>query len=98
MHILLPFIAINSLVGASVIQHVLIDPSKSETPLINSHDSKPLVTSEALEAHIKAENLLKRAEKLFKIAEEGIEEYNHPTRVIGSKGKIELPVYDWLPY
>jgi aminopeptidase Y len=31
-------------------------------------------------------NLLDRAKVLYSLAERGIDEYNHPTRVIGSKG------------
>lgn len=54
-----------------------------QTPLIKP---KQLVNSTVLEAHILGENLLKRANDLYKIAELGIDEYNHPTRVIGSKG------------
>lgn len=51
---------------------------------------KELVSSSALEGSIKASNLLKRAEHLFEIAKLGEDEYNHPTRVIGSKGKPEV--------
>lgn len=50
--------------------------------------AKNLVNSSALEAHITEEKLLKRANQLYKIAELGIDEYNHPTRVIGSKGIV----------
>ena len=49
--------------------------------------SKPLVDTEALQATIKSENLLSRAKDLYKIAQLGEPEYNHPTRVIGSEGK-----------
>ncbi|KAF2499683.1 putative aminopeptidase [Lophium mytilinum] len=49
---------------------------------------KPLVSSEAIQADISSKALLKRAKELFKIAELGIDEYNHPTRVIGSKGHL----------
>ncbi|TPX16536.1 uncharacterized protein E0L32_003830 [Thyridium curvatum] len=45
---------------------------------------KPLIDSEALQARIKVDNLLTRAEELYEIAKLGEEEYNHPTRVIGS--------------
>jgi aminopeptidase Y len=76
-----------SLAGASIIQKPLISSSESQA-LISVYDSNPLVSSEALEAQITAKNLFKRAQQLFKIAEEGVEEYNHPTRVIGSKGKL----------
>jgi len=53
---------------------------------LGGHGHKPLVDSEALQATIKGENLLARAEDLFKIAKLGEPEYNHPTRVIGSAG------------
>ncbi|KAE8354345.1 hypothetical protein BDV28DRAFT_85783 [Aspergillus coremiiformis] len=58
---------------------------KSQLPITAD---KELVSSAALQSHVKAENLLKRAKELYKIAEQGQEEYNHPTRVIGSKGHI----------
>lgn len=51
-------------------------------------DDKPLVSSEALEQTIKTKNLLARAKHLYKIAKLGEEEYNHPTRVIGSEGHL----------
>ncbi|KAF2810460.1 Zn-dependent exopeptidase [Mytilinidion resinicola] len=59
-------------------------------PLIpqNAITKKPLVSSEAIQADISSKALLKRAKELFKIAELGIDEYNHPTRVIGSKGHL----------
>jgi len=47
-----------------------------------------LVSSSAIQKDICAKNLLKRAEDLYNIAELGIDEYNHPTRVIGSKGHV----------
>ncbi|PWY69061.1 aromatic prenyltransferase [Aspergillus heteromorphus CBS 117.55] len=49
---------------------------------------KPLISSPLLQEQVKAENLLHRARQLYKIAELGQEEYNHPTRVIGSKGHL----------
>lgn len=48
---------------------------------------KPLIDSEALQARIKVDNLLTRAEELYEIAKLGEDEYNHPTRVIGSNGE-----------
>lgn len=44
------------------------------------------VSSDALQQLINPDNLYKRAEQLFKIAESSIDEYGHPTRVIGSEG------------
>ncbi|KAK5989774.1 Aminopeptidase Y [Cladobotryum mycophilum] len=51
-----------------------------------SSDSKPLIGSEELQSSIKIGALMKRAEKLYEIAQTSEEEYNHPTRVIGSEG------------
>jgi hypothetical protein len=48
--------------------------------------SKPLISSLDLEALIKPENLLARAEELFAIAQTSEPELGHPTRVIGSAG------------
>ena len=90
MHPIIPLLATASLASASAIQQPLI---KSETQsLISAYDSKPLVSSEALEAHIKADSLFERAKDLYRIAEKGANEYNHPTRVIGSKGKPPIPI------
>lgn len=50
--------------------------------------SKPLIDTEALQDAIKAENLLARAKELYKIAKLSEPEYNHPTRVIGSDGRL----------
>lgn len=88
MYRLFALAGISTLVLGSAIQKPLHE-SDHQAPLI-SH-SKELVSSTALEAQITKENLLKRAKTLFKIAEHGIEEYNHPTRVIGSKGKFPIP-------
>ncbi|RDW93756.1 Peptide hydrolase [Aspergillus mulundensis] len=49
---------------------------------------KLLVSSEELQGQIHVSNLLDRAKVLFSLAERGIDEYNHPTRVIGSKGHL----------
>jgi aminopeptidase Y len=47
---------------------------------------KELVSSEALQSQIHVSNLIDRAKILYGLAERSIDEYNHPTRVIGSKG------------
>lgn len=86
MHSILLLVALSSLAAASIPQQPLVYSSNAEAPLISS--SKQLVSSDALESHITKENLLKRAKELEAIAQEGINEYNHPTRVIGSKGKL----------
>jgi hypothetical protein len=39
-----------------------------------------------LQNQIHVSNLLDRAKILYGLAERSIDEYNHPTRVIGSKG------------
>ena len=55
-------------------------------PSENAGDAK-IVDSQALQDLIKPENLMARAEKLYEIAKgSSEEEYNHPTRVIGSAG------------
>ncbi|KAM3074035.1 Aminopeptidase Y [Clarireedia jacksonii] len=76
-------LAASSLAASSIIQQPLQEQTNSQA-LINS---KPLVDSATLQKDIKTSNLLDRAKQLSKIADEGIHEYNHPTRVIGSQGK-----------
>lgn len=49
-------------------------------------NEKHLVGTAALQADIKSDSLLKRATELFDIAKLSEDEFNHPTRVIGSKG------------
>ncbi|OAA68269.1 aminopeptidase y precursor [Niveomyces insectorum RCEF 264] len=51
-----------------------------------SGDPLPLVDSAFLQAGISRERLLGHAKALFRIAERSVDEYNHPTRVIGSAG------------
>lgn len=53
---------------------------------------KPLVDTEKLQASITGENLVKRAKDLFKVAQLSEDEYNHPTRVIGSQGMFNSKV------
>lgn len=55
-------------------------------PSDSAGDAK-IVDSQALQDLIKSENLMERAEKLYAIAKLSEDEYNHPTRVIGSAGK-----------
>lgn len=58
-----------------------------QQPLTGNHGGdKDLVSSAALGGVITKENLMKRAHELYEIAELSFDEYNHPTRVIGSKG------------
>lgn len=51
----------------------------------------PLVDSEKLQDRISSFALQERAETLYSIAKKGEEEYGHPTRVIGSQGKLPIP-------
>lgn len=72
--------------GVVCARQVPLVPEPAAQHALDGHNHKPLVDSEALQAAIKAENLLARAEDLYKIAKLGEAEYNHPTRVIGSAG------------
>ncbi|KFY32988.1 hypothetical protein V495_08542 [Pseudogymnoascus sp. VKM F-4514 (FW-929)] len=49
--------------------------------------TKPVISKE-LQQLINPDNLFRRAEELFEIAKLSIDEYGHPTRVIGSKGHL----------
>ncbi|RAH68556.1 aminopeptidase [Aspergillus aculeatinus CBS 121060] len=71
---------------AGALQLPLFQASSSQSELSTS--SKQLIDSELLQKEVKAENLLKRAEELYEIAKLSEEEYQHPTRVIGSKGHL----------
>lgn len=81
---------LSSLASGSAIQHPLV-ASSSKSTLVTK---KPLVDSETLQSHINSDKLLRRAKHLYKIAELGEDEYNHPTRVIGSEGTVLWPVAD----
>lgn len=63
-------------------QHPLVQTDPQDAVF----DSKRLVDSDALQAKIHGDNLLARAEDLYKLAELSIHDYNRPTRVIGSAG------------
>lgn len=86
---LLTLAALSTIASASAIQQPLHESSNSQAPIAIT--SKPLVSTEALQADIERNGLLKRAEKLFEIAQLGKKEYNHPTRVIGSDGTFKIP-------
>ena len=87
MYNIIPLISLSALAGAAIVQqHPLLQSSHSEAPLISGPEE--LVSSSSLEAHITKEGLLKRAEHLYELAEQGIPEYNRPTRVIGSQGAL----------
>lgn len=50
-------------------------------------DARELVSSAALQQRINPDSLLGRAKELYRAAEAAIDEYGHPTRVIGSRGR-----------
>lgn len=62
-------------------------PLTSPSSISSSHGSKPLISTEALQAAISIDALVKRAEKFYKFAQTSEEDYGHPTRVIGSTGE-----------
>jgi aminopeptidase Y len=85
MYRLIPLLALAATVAGSPAQEILREsPGSPDTQL--PVNSKPLVSTEALQKHITSAGLKKRAEKLYEIAKESLDEYNHPTRVIGSEG------------
>jgi aminopeptidase Y len=57
---------------------------------IQSPSHKPTINSTKLQGDIKIDKLLARAKELSSIAELGVPEYNHPTRVIGSRGQSTI--------
>jgi len=56
-------------------------------------ETKPLVDSSALQDLVSKDRLLRRAQELYGIAKLGEDEYNHPTRVIGSAGKLDHVIH-----
>ncbi|KOS22149.1 Aminopeptidase Y [Escovopsis weberi] len=62
------------------------EPAQTAVGGVTADVTKPIVDSETLQASIKIDALMKRAEKLYQIAEKSEHDYNHPTRVIGSAG------------
>lgn len=60
-----------------------------QQPLVDhASTKKPLISSEALQADISTDKLFSRAMHLFELAKLSIDDYAHPTRVIGSKGHL----------
>lgn len=55
---------------------------------------KPTVSSDALQSKITVESLNKSANALYHLAKKSIREFDHPTRVIGSKG--HLATLKWI--
>jgi aminopeptidase Y len=66
-------------------QYPIFETETSSIPTVDE-----VVSSKSLQNRIHVDNLLERAKTLYSIAELGEEEYNHPTRVIGSKGIAPL--------
>lgn len=87
-------VALSCLGAASAAQVPFSVPDGVQHAL--GHGGKDLVSSAALQADIHAKNLLERAEQLYKIAELGVDEHNHPTRVIGSKGTAVLSLHSLM--
>lgn len=73
--------------SAAALQIPLLSSLNSQTPIEVANETKPLVNSSALQDLISGDRLDVRARKLYDIAKLGEEEYNHPTRVIGSAGR-----------
>ncbi|KAF2675987.1 aminopeptidase-like protein Y [Lentithecium fluviatile CBS 122367] len=71
--------------GTAALQIPLLSPHQ-QAPLEAADKTKPLINSSALQDLISGDRLFTRAKKLFDIAKLGEDEYNHPTRVIGSAG------------
>lgn len=68
----------------AALQLPLFGASEPQIPVAG----KELISSSALQSQIDVGKLLNRAKHLYSIAELGSDEYNHPTRVIGSKGSF----------
>lgn len=81
---ILPLIALAALAAAIPTQDILRESSnEAQAPLAAKKD---VVSSDAVQELITAAGLKKRAEDLYEIAKKSLDEYNHPTRVIGSEG------------
>ncbi|KKK23164.1 hypothetical protein P175DRAFT_0501298 [Aspergillus ochraceoroseus IBT 24754] len=83
-------LALTLIGGISALQIPLLQTAE-QLPL--GETRKALVSSSELQDHIHSSNLLDRAETLYSIAEQSVDEYNHPTRVIGSKGHLATVDY-----
>lgn len=83
-----PITAAIAATGAAAVQvplqNPLMNPSLVQEPI--EYEKLPLVDSEVLQERISSWNLEARSQVLYQIAQLSQEEYNHPTRVIGSKG------------
>lgn len=75
-----------SLAGVEAFQIPFLSSSEQNT-FHSAGETKPLVDSSALQDLVSKDRLLRRAKELYEVAKLGEDEYNHPTRVIGSAGK-----------
>ena len=82
-----------AITGAVALQIPILS-SHTQVPISYDGETKPLVNSTELQDTISADRLMARAKQMYEIAKLGEEEYNHPTRVIGSAGML-WPL--WLP-
>lgn len=80
-----------ALTCATALQVPLLSPHTNAARLGHPDGSKPVINSTELQDLISGDRLMVRAKKLFEIAKLGEEEYNHPTRVIGSAGIPTVP-------
>lgn len=80
--------ALLACVGAAAAGQIPLQQSTNSQPAIDTVRKSGLISSTALQGDIDVEKLLYRAKELSKIADLGFDEYNHPTRVIGSKGTL----------
>ncbi len=74
------------------LQKPVSSPEVDDVVYEPQYSKKSLVDSQTLQDLVDIKNLQRRAEKLYDIAKLSEEEYNHPTRVIGSRGE---PVHAW---
>ena len=78
-----------AVVGATALQIPFLSQEQAPVQIAAGHPDgqKPLVNSTELQDLISGDRLQARAKELYEIAKLGQDEYNHPTRVIGSAGK-----------
>ena len=63
-------------------------PVVVSAPASDVDTPKATIDTDALQALIKPDNLMSRAKELYEVAKLGEKQYGHPTRVIGSAGKL----------
>ena len=78
--------AVLAYITAAAAGQIPLHQSSATPQVIGATGTGGLIDTETLQADIEIKNLLYRAKQFSKIADLGIDEYNHPTRVIGSKG------------